>query len=54
MGLGLGVLGYPLGAGRLAAATVALCVVVIFRGLTASQGLISGIEPSGHEYPSTK
>jgi hypothetical protein len=48
------VLGYLLGARRLATVTVVLCVAVLFCGLTASQGLISGIEPSGHEYPSTK
>ena len=54
LGIGLGVLGYLLGARRLAAVTVVLCVVVMFRGLTASQGLISGLEPSDREYPSTK
>jgi hypothetical protein len=48
------VLGYLLGARRLATVTVVLCVAVLFCGLTASQGLIPGIEPSGYEYPSTK
>jgi hypothetical protein len=47
------VLGYLLGARRLATVTVVLSVAVLFCGLTASQGLI-GIEPSGQEYPSTK
>jgi hypothetical protein len=53
-GIGRGVLGYLLGARRLATVTVVLSVAVLFCGLTASQGLIPGIEPSGHEYPSTK
>ena len=54
VGIGLGVVGHFLGARRLATVTVVLCVAVLFCGLTASQGLIPGIEPSGHEYPSTK
>ncbi len=44
LGTALGILGYFLGARRLAAATVVLCVAAIFFALAASQGLIPGIE----------
>lgn len=54
VGAALGVLGYFLGARRLATATVILCVVAIFFGLAASQGLIPGLAPSDHELPSRK
>ncbi len=43
-GAALGILGYFLGARRLATATVVLCVAAIFFALAASQGLIPGIE----------
>ena len=39
-----GVMGYALGARRLAAVAVILSVVVLFFGLAASEGLIPGIE----------
>jgi len=52
LGVGLGVLGYFLGARRLATATVILCVAAILFGLAASQGLIPGIPPSDHAFPS--
>jgi hypothetical protein len=39
-GVALGILGYFLGARRLATATVVLCVATIFFALAASQGLI--------------
>jgi hypothetical protein len=52
LGVGLGVLGYFLGARRLATATVVLCVAAILFGLAASQGLIPGIAPSDHALPS--
>jgi hypothetical protein len=45
-------LGYLLGARRLATVTVVLCVAVLFCGLIASQGLIPGIPPSDHAFPS--
>ena len=51
LGVGLGVLGYFLGSRRLATATVALCVAAILFGLAASQGLIPGIPPSDHAFP---
>ena len=44
LGAALGILGYFLGARRLATATVVLCVAAIFFALAASQGLIPGIE----------
>ena len=44
VGVGLGILGYFLGARNLATATVFLGVAAIFFALAASQGLIPGIE----------
>jgi hypothetical protein len=44
LGAALGILGYFLGARRLATAAVVLCVATIFLALAASQGLIPGIE----------
>ncbi|MDQ3923525.1 MAG: hypothetical protein M3309_06325 [Actinomycetota bacterium] len=44
VGAMLGVMGYALGARRLAAFAVILSVVVLFFGLAASEGLIPGIE----------
>ena len=43
-GIVLGIVGYFLGARRLAVATVILCVLSIFFGLAASQGIIPGFE----------
>ena len=54
LGAALGILGYFLGARRLATATVVLCVAAIFFGLAASQGMIPGIEASDHSYPSVE
>jgi choline-glycine betaine transporter len=51
LGVGLGVLGYFLGARRLAVAPVFICVAAILFGLAASQGLIPGIPPSNHAFP---
>lgn len=44
IGVLLGVLGYFMGAGRLALATILLCFLSIFFGLAASQGLVPGVE----------
>ncbi len=44
LGGAFGILGYFLGARRLATATVALCVAAIFFVLAATQSLIPGIE----------
>jgi len=52
LGVGLGVLGYFLGARRLATTTVFICVAAILFGLAASQGLIPGIPPSDRAFPS--
>jgi membrane associated rhomboid family serine protease len=52
LGVGFAVLGYFLGARRLATATVFLCVAAILFGLAASQGLIPGIAPSDRVLPS--
>jgi len=44
VGAALGILGYFLGSRRLGTVTVLLCVAALFFGLSASQGLIPGIE----------
>ena len=49
LGAALGILGFFLGARRLATATVVFCVAAIFFALAASQGLIPGIEPFDRE-----
>jgi len=54
VGIGLGVLGYFLGARRLAVVTVVLCVAALFFGLMASQGLIPGLGPFDHRYPTAR
>ena len=52
LGITLGVLGYFLGARRLALSTVVVGTLALFFGLAASQGLIPGLEPTDHSYPS--
>ena len=52
LGVGLGLLGYFLGARKLATVTVFLCVAAIIFGLAASQGHVPGIAPSDHAIPS--
>jgi hypothetical protein len=54
VGAGLGVLGYLLGARRLAVVTVVLCVAALYFGLMASQDLIPGLGPFDHRYPSVR
>lgn len=49
LGAALCILGFFLGARRLATATVVFCVAAIFFALAASQGLIPGIEPYDRE-----
>jgi hypothetical protein len=50
VGAALGVLGYFLGARRLAAATIVLGVVAVFFMAAASTGLLPGVAPFGHGY----
>jgi hypothetical protein len=52
LGVGLGVLGYFLGARGLATVTVFVCVAASIFGMAASQGLVPGIAPSDHALPS--
>lgn len=47
----LGVVGYFLGARRLAVATIVLCVLSFLFGLAASQGLIPGFEGQDRGIP---
>lgn len=51
LGVGFGVLGYFLGARKLATATVFLCATAILFGLAASQGFVPGIAPSDRTFP---
>jgi hypothetical protein len=51
LGVGFGVLGYFLGARKLATAIVFLCAAAILFGLAASQGLVPGIAPSDRALP---
>ena len=50
-GVSFGILGYFLGARKLATATVFLCATAILFGLAASQGLIPGLAPSDRALP---
>jgi hypothetical protein len=50
VGIGLGVLGYFLGARRLGAASVVLGTAAVFFMAAASTGLIPGVTPLGHGY----
>ena len=54
VGILLVIVGYYLGAHRLAIATVALCIVAIFFGLAASQGLVPGIQGQDRSLPSVE
>ncbi len=54
VGILLGILGYYLGARRLAIAAVGLCIVAIFFGLAASQDLIPGIQGEDRSLPSVE
>jgi hypothetical protein len=51
IGILLGILGYYLGARRLAIAAVGLCIVAIFFGFAASQDLIPGIQGEDCDLP---
>jgi hypothetical protein len=51
VGILLGIVGYYLGSRRLAIAAVTLCIVAIFFGLTASQGLIPGFSETDRDLP---
>ena len=50
LGIGLGVLGYYLGARRLGAASVVLGTAAVFFMAAVSTGLIPGLAPPGHGY----
>ncbi len=54
VGILLEIVGYYLGARRLAIAAIGLCVVVIFFGLAASQDLIPGIQGEDRSLPSVE
>jgi hypothetical protein len=51
VGILLGIVGYYLGARRLAIAAIALCIVAIFFGLAASQGFVPGIQGEDRDLP---
>ena len=51
VGILLGIVGYYLGSRRLAIAAVTLCIVAIFFGLAASQGLIPGFSETDRDLP---
>ena len=53
VGIGLGILGYFLGAGRLATATIIISVVALFLGLAANQ-LIPGIGGDDRPLPAVE
>ena len=54
VGILLGIVGYYLGARRLAIAAVSLCIFAIFFGLAASQDLIPGIQGEDRSLPSVE
>ena len=51
VGILLGILGYYMGTRRLAIMAIALCIVAIFFGLAASQGLIPGFSETDRDLP---
>jgi hypothetical protein len=51
VGILLGILGYYLSARRLAIVAVGLCIVAIFFGLAASQGLVPGFSETDRDLP---
>jgi membrane associated rhomboid family serine protease len=51
VGVGLGVLGYLMGASRLGTATIVVSIAALFLGLAATQGLIPGIGASDRDLP---
>jgi hypothetical protein len=54
VGVGLGILGYFLGAGRLGTVTIAVSIVTLFLGIAATQGVIPGLEPSDRGLPAVE
>jgi len=54
VGIGLGVVGYFLGARWLATVTVVLSVAALLIGLATIEGLIPGVEPYDQERPSAR
>jgi hypothetical protein len=51
LGMVLGVVGYALGARRLGGVAAVLSVVALLFGMTVSQGMVPGVEPSDHSMP---
>ena len=54
VGVGLGILGYFLGAGRLGTVTIVVSIVTLFLGIAATQGVIPGLEPSDRGLPAVE
>ena len=54
VGVGLGVLGYFLGAGKLATAAIVVSVVTLFVGIAATQGMIPGLDRSDRSLPAVE
>ena len=52
--VGLGILGYFLGAARLGTVTIVVSVVTLFLGIAATQGVIPGLEPSDRGLPAVE
>jgi len=50
VGAALGILGYFLGARRLAVATIVIGILAIFAFAAADTGLIPWVTPAGHGY----
>jgi hypothetical protein len=51
LGMVLGVVGYSLGSRRLGRVAAVLSVVALLFGMTVSQGMVPGVEPSDHSMP---
>ena len=54
IGIALGVLGYFLGASRLATITIVFSVLALILGVAATQGAIPGLEPSDRTLPAVE
>jgi membrane associated rhomboid family serine protease len=54
VGVGLGVLGYLMGASRLGTVTIVVSIAALFLGLAATQGLIPGLGPSDRNLPAVE
>ena len=54
VGVGMGILGYYLGTGRLGTVTIIVAIVTLFLGIAASQGVIPGLEPTDRNLPAVE